>query len=76
MRTSSITQKGQVTIPIELRLALNLHSGDIVEFKLSDNTVILMKRKNDIKSAFGIVKVKTKVSLEEMEEAIAKGANQ
>lgn len=43
MLVSRITSKGQTTIPAEIRNALNLHTGDIVNFELVDHTVVLSK---------------------------------
>lgn len=73
MFTSSITQKGQVTVPIALRQELGLQPGDLVEFQLMDHKVILKKRKNDITGAFGMCKVKKSVSLDDIEKAIEEG---
>ncbi len=73
MFTSSITQKGQVTVPIALRQELGLQPGDLVEFQLADHMVILKKRKNDITAAFGLCKVNKSVSLDDMEKAIEEG---
>ena len=32
-----VTQKGQVTIPLEVRRALGIHAGSDVQFELEDN---------------------------------------
>lgn len=73
MNASHMTSKGQVTIPIELRRRLDLHPGDIVEFKQRDNKIFIAKSKTDISAAFGLLKSGKKVSIEEMEKAIQKG---
>lgn len=39
-----IGEKGQVTIPIELRRALGLHPGSDVEFEQCDDGLLLRKR--------------------------------
>lgn len=38
-----ITEKGQVTIPIDIRSRMNLSPGDEVEFSVEDNLVILRR---------------------------------
>ncbi len=43
MLASTITSKGQTTIPAEIRKALNLKTGDTVAFKVTDHKVILSK---------------------------------
>ena len=36
---STVTRKGQVTIPIEIRRRLGIHEGDQIEFSAVDNVV-------------------------------------
>ena len=38
MSVATLTTKGQVTIPKEIRDGLNLHSGDKIEFTINDNS--------------------------------------
>lgn len=45
MHTSTITSKGQVTIPTELRHLLNLHPSDILVFEAVDHKVVISKKK-------------------------------
>ena len=40
----SLTQKGQVTVPKQIRLALGLKPGDEVDFGIEDNTAVLHKK--------------------------------
>ncbi len=70
---SKITQKGQVTIPADLRELLNLHPGDKVEFIYKDNQAILVKQKNDISAAFGMLSVDHSVTLDDIQDAISRG---
>jgi antitoxin PrlF len=74
---STITSKGQLTLPKEIRKILNLHSGNKVEFILdSDGNVKMVPIKSSIKDLKGIVPKPNKVvSLDEMQEAIEKGSN-
>lgn len=75
MLESSITTKGQVTIPVELREALNLHPGDKVTFKKSKNGVVIKKSKNDISASFGMYKTHSKITDKDIKKAIIKGAS-
>jgi antitoxin PrlF len=43
MHVSKLTQKGQTTIPAEIRQKLNLHTGDGVGFEIIENQVVLKK---------------------------------
>ena len=43
MNISTITQKGQATIPAEIRKKLDLHAGDKIGFEVTDGGVILRK---------------------------------
>jgi len=79
MPTATITSKGQVTIPKEVRDALRLQAGHRLDFEVrQDGNVLLCPRTLDFTKMRGIVKSKrrTPVSLEEMDLAIAKGASQ
>lgn len=73
MRTSTITQKGQITIPAALRAQLDLAPGDKVVFYAHDHEIVLIKQKDDIKASFGILSVNKKVSLSDIENAISQG---
>jgi antitoxin PrlF len=76
MPTSAVTSKGQITIPKEIRDLLGLKPGDRVVFE-KDRTgrVLLKATSTDIRSLRGILKTKRKrpVTIEEMNEAIARG---
>ncbi|MDR3492845.1 MAG: AbrB/MazE/SpoVT family DNA-binding domain-containing protein [Gammaproteobacteria bacterium] len=43
MNMSTITQKGQATIPAEVRKKLDLHPGDKIGFELKDGNIVLRK---------------------------------
>lgn len=70
MQTSTLTTKGQVTIPAELRKRLGLHPGDQVGFVVEDGEVRLVRRERRVEAAFGIVKAKVSVTDDQMEQAI------
>jgi AbrB family looped-hinge helix DNA binding protein len=77
MPTATITSKGQVTIPKEVRDALGLESGHQVSFLLREDGVVEMHPETvDVMSLYGILKPSVRgVTLEDMEEAIRKGAS-
>lgn len=70
MFTSTLTVKGQVTIPVEIRRLLNLQAGDRIAFIITDDRIALERRECRIEAAFGLLKAERSVSLEEMEQAI------
>ena len=76
MATATVTSKGQITIPIEVRTELNLKPGDQVFFVRDGGGRFVLFPKNGsikrLKGRFG--KFPRTVSLEEMDEAIARGA--
>ena len=74
MQTSTLTTKGQVTIPAELRKRLGLHPGDQVGFVVEDGEVRLVRRERRVEAAFGIVKAKVLVTDDQMEQAIRERA--
>lgn len=40
--TSSVSPKGQVTIPAEIREQFDIHPKDTVDFKIVDNTITIV----------------------------------
>ncbi len=70
MRTSLVTTKGQVTIPVAVRHQLGIHQGDRVGFVYEDGKVIILPVIKDIEAAFGLISTKQSASLDEMEAAI------
>ena len=80
MTTTTITSKGQVTIPVNIRNNLGLNFGDRIEFIYNDITghYELIPATNSIKSLKGLVnRPAVCVSIEAMNLAIVRrGANQ
>jgi AbrB family looped-hinge helix DNA binding protein len=72
MHTSTITSKGQTTIPIYIRKALNLSAGDTIEYCLhNDGTITIVPETVDVLELAGMMpKPKNKVSIEEMKMVI------
>ena len=73
MLSSSVTTKGQVTIPIELREKLGIKPGDRVGFVDEGGRIVLQRQETAIEVVFGMVKASKGVTLEQMEDAIAAG---
>jgi len=76
MTAATLTSKGQLTIPKAVRDALGVGPGDRVEFvRMADGNFALMPATKSIKRLKGIIpKLKTPVSLDDMDDAIAAGA--
>ena len=77
MPTATITSKGQVTIPKEVRDALAVHAGDVLDFEREpDGSFRVRARKARVEDLAGLLhrKGRRRVSLEEMDAAIARGA--
>ncbi len=75
--SASLTSKGQVTIPKEVRDALAIHAGDVIDFqKEADGTFRVQARKVHASELAAILhrKGRHRVSLDAMEAAIAEGA--
>lgn len=73
MLTSSVTTKGQVTIPIELREKLGIKPGDRVGFVTEGKRVLLQRQETAVEAVFGLVKAKKGATLAQMDAAIAAG---
>lgn len=73
---ATVTSKGQVTLPAEARRRLGLGPGSKLEFiVLDDERLEAIPIVETLVSLKGMVpKPKKKLSLAEMDEAIAKGA--
>jgi AbrB family looped-hinge helix DNA binding protein len=76
MAVSTITSKGQTTIPSEIRRHLKLKAGDRVEFIVeADGRVVLVPATVDVSELMGLLApAPRRVSLQEMEAAIRKRA--
>lgn len=72
MHSSTLTSKGQVTIPSDIRQQLNLHSGDKIGFAIEDDHVVLFLKQDNVEAAFGLCRPKTSASLKDIKQAIRK----
>jgi AbrB family looped-hinge helix DNA binding protein len=72
MATATVTSKGQITIPKEIRTALELEAGDRVAFRVeSDGRVVLEPETLDLMSLFGTLKPEHRgVTVQDMNKAI------
>jgi AbrB family looped-hinge helix DNA binding protein len=75
MQESTVTAKGQTTLPKDVRAALSIKPGDKLRYLVRDGEVRILRARSilDLK---GVLKRsgQAPVSLEAMEEAIADGA--
>jgi antitoxin PrlF len=78
MATATVTSKGQITIPSQVRNALGLEAGDRVEFvEQSKGQFAIVAATRSVRELKGLFRGKRSkpVSIEEMNAAIAKRAS-
>jgi AbrB family looped-hinge helix DNA binding protein len=74
MSTATVTSKGQVTIPKDVRDALNLRQGTEIVFAVQpDGTVLLRPKTKSLRDMGGMLKAKRHATIEDMNDAIARG---
>lgn len=73
---STITIKGQITLPKAVREHLHLKPGDRVKFFVHPNGTVFLLPKLPITALRGIVKSPRRATLDEMDEAIVAGATE
>jgi AbrB family looped-hinge helix DNA binding protein len=75
---TTITSKGQITLPAAVRKELKIKTGDKLDIEVTENGEILGKPvSNDLSSLANVLPpAKRKLSLEEMDAAIRKGATE
>lgn len=74
MPSATVTSKGQVTIPKEVRDHLGLQSGDRLSFTVQDDgTVVVKPLTRDVRELGGLLHrpPKRPVSIRQMDEGIA-----
>jgi AbrB family looped-hinge helix DNA binding protein len=72
---ATLTTKGQLTLPKEIRDRLNLEAGAILDFQVqADNTITARHVQPDARRIRGLLKSPhaEPVSVEQMDEAVAK----
>jgi antitoxin PrlF len=75
MPIATVTSKGQVTLPRELRERLHIAAGERIEFRIDEetSTITLIPLNKRVEDLFGILKRKNSqksVAPEEMDESI------
>mgnify|MGYP000126435784 CR=1 FL=1 len=78
MPESTITTKGQTTLPKDVRLALNLQPGDKLRYLVLDNGEVRIVRSRPVAELSGLLRRsgQAPVSLEDIDAAIAAGATE
>ena len=76
MSAATLTSKGQLTLPRDVRVAMGVGPGDRVEFvRMEDGNFAVLPATTSVQSLKGLIpKPKTPVSLDDMDAAIARGA--
>ncbi len=76
MATSTLSSKGQTTIPIDIQRFLNVKPGDKIQYFVeSDGRVSLLPKTLSVKGLKGVLpKPSRTVSIEEMDEVVRQRA--
>lgn len=76
MTTATVTSKGQVTIPAEIRRKLRLHAGSKIDFIENKAGEMVIRLKNgDIRELYGFLKYDgVPLTIEQMDEVIGEAA--
>lgn len=74
MSTATLTSKGQITIPADVRRSLNVDAGDRLEFvEVAPGRFEVVAATRSVRELKGMLgKVERPVSIEEMNRAIAR----
>ncbi len=78
MAAATLTSKGQITIPVQVRAALGVDAGDRIEFiEIEKGQFAIIAATRSVRELNGLFhrKGRKPVSIEEMNAAIAKGAS-
>ena len=71
MASSTITSKGQMTIPKPIRDRFRLRAGDRVDFVVEDNRIVMIPAKLHIRDIVGLLPSPSRAfTIEEMDDAI------
>lgn len=78
MLESTLTVKGQTTLPKDIRDGLNLSPGDRIRYLMLDNGQVRLLKVGSVQRLAGILfdADREAVSLEEMDAAISEGAGE
>ena len=71
MSTATVTSKGQITIPADVRQRLGLKAGDPVEFVEADGGFAIMPAADDVRALKGLLRKPDKpVTIDEMNATV------
>ncbi len=73
--TSTVTQKGQTTIPLHLRKKLGIKPKSKIRFVVNDKDEVVIKPLSDFFSFQGSLKSKKKFDIDAMDKAIGNYIN-
>jgi AbrB family looped-hinge helix DNA binding protein len=76
---AKITSKGQITIPVKVRVALGVEAGDRLEFVRQENgQFVIVPATRSVRELKGMLRVRRSkpVSIEEMDKVIAQRASE
>ena len=78
MPPSTLTSKGQVTIPKQIRDALRIDAGDRVSFVMREDGVVEMRPETvDLRQLYGTLTCRGKpVTVEQMNDGIARAVTE
>ncbi|OPA92749.1 AbrB family transcriptional regulator [Pseudomonas fluorescens] len=73
MATATLTSKGQITIPVQVRTALGLETGDRVEFvEMEEGRFSIIAASKTVQDLKGLIRKPAEaVSIDDMNRAIA-----
>ena len=69
MPITKVTRNYQITIPVEIRKALGIREGELLEVELENGKIIIKRLKKERKT----LKLNKKLSPEEIEKSIEEG---
>ena len=73
MKAYTITPKGQVTIPVEIRVKMKLKPGDRITYEDTSAGIVLKPAQEDMISDFGFLKGRRKpADLEKVRKSVRK----
>jgi AbrB family looped-hinge helix DNA binding protein len=74
---ATLTSKGQITVPVEIRNQLGLQAGDRLDFQLKEGKVEITKVTGSLDNFIGTLpKAKRAFTTEQMNQAIAAAASE
>ncbi len=72
MTTTTIIDNGQITVPKEILLALNIRTGDTVDIEtMPDGSIRIFPKTLNASDVAGMLKTDVHSTIEEMDEAVA-----